>query len=90
MLLPKNMPNKLKPVVYILLNGCHGFLFGTLYAPAQALMFNLDGQQLSAWIVAGLPFDAIHGVGNLAAGLLIVPISDFLKKLLTRSRMYTQ
>ena len=36
MLLPGNIPRKLRPVVYMAVCAVHGFLFGTLYAPAQA------------------------------------------------------
>lgn len=88
MLLPKNMPKKIACIVYPALCGLHGFLFGLLYSPAQAVMFGLDGEQLLAWIVAGLPFDALHGAGNLIAGLLIVPVSEFLRKLFTKTKMY--
>jgi len=41
----------------------------------------MDIKQMIAWIIAGLPFDVIHGIGNLAAGCLIVPLSELLKKL---------
>ena len=41
----------------------------------------MDLNQMVAWIIAGLPFDIIHGFGNLAAGFLIVPLSELLKKL---------
>lgn len=88
MMLPKNMPKKIACVVYPAVCGLHGFLFGILYSPAQALMFGLDFEQTIAWITAGLPFDALHGVGNLIAGLLIFPVSEFLKKLFTRKHMY--
>ena len=88
MLLPRNMPKKIACVVYPAVCGLHGFLFGILYSPAQALMFGLDFEQTIAWITAGLPFDALHGVGNLIAGLLIFPVSEFLKKLFTRTHMY--
>ena len=74
MLLPKKMPEKLKPVVYMLVNACHGFLYGTLYAPAQAIMFGLSFDAMVAWIIAGFPFDFIHGVSNFFCGLLIVPV----------------
>ena len=40
MLLPKEMPAKLCPVVYMGVCAMHGFLFGVFYAPAQAI---LDG-----------------------------------------------
>ena len=81
MLLPRKMPKKLKCVVYPLLCGVHGFAFGTLYAPAQALMFGFNFEQTLAWIVAGLPWDLIHGVGNLLVGILIVPLSEALARL---------
>lgn len=80
MLLPKNIPDKAKPIVYAIVCSLHGFLYGTLYAPAQALMFGLDFKGMFAWIVAGLPYDAIHGVSNFICGLLlIVPIISILK-----------
>jgi energy-coupling factor transport system substrate-specific component len=34
-----------------------------------------------AWIIAGLPFDVIHGLSNLAAGVLILPLTSLLKRL---------
>lgn len=35
MLLPRNMPEKIQPIVYMAVCAAHGFLFGTLYAPAD-------------------------------------------------------
>ncbi len=81
MLLPKKIPNKAKCIVYPLVCALHGFAFGTLYAPAQAWLFGFDLKQTIAWIIAGLPWDAIHGMGNLCAGMLIVPLSKLLEKL---------
>lgn len=81
MLLPRNLPTALSAVVYPFVCAVHGLAFGTLYAPAQALMFGLNWQQMTAWIVAGLPWDVIHAVGNLIAGLLILPFSNLLKSL---------
>lgn len=80
MLLPENIPLKLKPVVYMVLCSLHGFLFGVLYAPAQALLFGLDFKQTLSWIAAGFPFDCIHGVSNFFCGLLILPIVKALEK----------
>jgi len=80
MLLPKNIPSKIKPIVYMILCSLHGFLFGTLYAPAQALMFGLNFEQTVSWIIAGLPYDFIHGVSNFFCGLLIIPIVKALEK----------
>lgn len=79
MLLPKNMPKKLAPFVYMGLCALHGFLYGTLYAPAQAILFGLDFEAMIAWIVAGLPFDFVHGVSNFFCGILIVPIISAIK-----------
>ena len=77
MLLPKNAPR----FVYILVCSAHGFLFGTLYAPMQAIMFGLDFRGMIAWIIAGLPWDCVHGIGNLCVGVLIAPIVKLLRKL---------
>lgn len=79
MLLPKNMPKKVRPVVYMVVCAAHGFLFGTLYAPAQALLYGLNFQKMVAWIIAGLPWDFIHGVSNFFCGVLIVPIITVLR-----------
>ena len=80
MLLPKNMPKKLAPIVYIVVCGLYGFLYGVIYAPSQALLFGLDFKGMIAWIVSGFPFDLIHGISNLCLGVLIVPIAAVLKK----------
>lgn len=79
MLLPKKMPKKVRPLVYMIVCAMHGFLFGTLYAPAQALLYGLSFKAMIAWIVAGLPFDFIHGVSNFFCGMLIVPVISALK-----------
>lgn len=79
MLLPKKIPEKIKPFVYMVICAMHGFLFGTLYAPAQALLYGLSFKAMIAWIVAGLPFDFIHGVSNFFCGILIVPIISVLR-----------
>ena len=81
MLLPRKMPKKVACIVYPIVCGLHGLAFGTLYAPAQALLFGMDFKQMIAWIIAGLPWDAIHGLGNLTAGILVLPLSEFLRKL---------
>ena len=87
MLLPKKMPIAVACVVYPAVSALHGFAYGMLYAPAQALLFGLDLDGMIAWIVAGLPWDVLHGVGNLFAGLLILPLTRLLQSLLRRYRM---
>jgi len=81
MLLPQNMPKKVRPIVYMIVNAGHGFLYGTLYAPAQTVLFGLNFEKMIAWIVAGLPWDFVHGVSNFICGLLIVPIITVLQRL---------
>ena len=80
MLLPKHMPKRVAPLVYMAVNACHGFLFGVLYAPAQAVMFGLNFKRTLAWIAAGFPFDVVHGVSNFFCGVLIM----YIVRLLTR------
>lgn len=79
MLLPANMPKKAQPLVYMAVCAAHGFLFGTLYAPAQAVLYGLSFQGMIAWIVAGLPWDCIHGISNFFCGILIMPVISILK-----------
>ncbi|MBR4287952.1 MAG: hypothetical protein IKT50_00780 [Clostridia bacterium] len=80
MLLPKNMPKKIAPFVYMAVCALHGFLFGVIYSPAQALLFGLDFKGMLAWIASGLPFDMIHGISNLFVGILICPLIALLRK----------
>lgn len=79
MLLPKDISPKYATIIYSSVCALHGFLYGTLYAPAQAILFNLDFKGMVTWIITGLPFDAIHGASNFICGLLIVPIITVLK-----------
>ena len=81
MVLPKRLPKKVQPFVYMMVNMCHGFLFGVLYAPAQAILFGLNFKSMIAWIVAGLPFDITHGISNFICGMLIVPLVQLLRRL---------
>ena len=81
MLLPKNMKPAVAAVVYPIVCGLFGLLFGVLYAPAQALMFGFTFKQTLAWIVTGLTFDAFHAAGNAAMGCLVLPLSAVLLKL---------
>ena len=87
MLIPQRLPKTIKAVIYPLLCALHGLAFGALYAPAQAIMFGLNFQQMIAWILAGLPFDLLHCGGNLLVGTLILPISELLNKLLKKHRV---
>lgn len=80
MLIPQKLPKKAKYILYTIVCALHGFLFGVLYAPAQALLFGLDFKGTFAWIAAGFYFDMLHGVGNLVLGAtLIYPMVKILK-----------
>lgn len=74
MLLPQKVPKAVQPIMYMTVCAMHGFLFGILYAPAQAILYGLSFRGMIAWIIAGLPWDLIHGVSNFVCGTLIVPI----------------
>lgn len=78
MLLPKNMKPLTQTIVFCLICALHGFLYGILYAPAQALLFGLSFKGMISWIIAGLPWDAFHGCSNLVLALLCVPLIKIL------------
>ncbi len=83
MLLPRKIPKKVAVPVYMAVCASHGFLYGTLYAPSQALLFGLDFKGMCAWIIAGLPWDAVHGISNCMLAILVLPLSIPLKKVYT-------
>ena len=58
MLLPRQLPPRIRPAVYMAVCAAHGFLFGTLYAPAQA-----------AALRAGFPWHDRLDPGRTALGL---------------------
>lgn len=80
MLLPKKIPPKVAPFVYSLTAAFHGIIFGSLYAPFQALVYGFGFDKLVEWIMLGITFDVIHAIGNFIVGILIYPsIKLFLK-----------
>jgi len=78
-----NLSIKSKVPIYMILCALHGLAFGTLYAPFAAVIFgfHFSFQTMLAWIIAGFPYDIAHALGNLATGVLIVPLTELLKKL---------
>ena len=80
-LLPEYLPKWQMQILYSAVCALFGLAFGTLYAPWQAFMFHLNWEKTVAWILAGLPWDAVHAVGNLAASLLILPLAALLRKM---------
>ena len=81
------LPVKAKVPIYMVLCALHGLSFGILYAPFQAWVFGLSFQGMVAWIIAGIPFDVTHAISNLAAGILIVPLSELLIRLSGHSKV---
>ena len=79
MLLTKNMGKRKVPIL-IGVSALHGLLYGTLYAPFQALAFGLSFKEMLLWIAAGIPWDILHAIGNLCMGALIVPCIRILEK----------
>ena len=84
MCLPKNMPRAAAIVVYSVVCGVHGFLYGVLYAPAQAFFFGFNFEQTVAWIISGIPFDIFHGVGNVIFGCFVYPLAQIMKKIMKK------
>jgi len=82
MLLPKQMPMWLAAIVYPAVCAIHGLAFGIIYAPGQALLYGFTFEQTLAWIASGFPFDVIHGISNIFTGMLVLPLSELIKKLL--------
>ena len=62
----------------MLVCGLFGLAFGTLCAPVQAIAYGLPFRRIWAWIVAGLSFDAVHAVSNVATAVLILPVARTL------------
>lgn len=54
---------------FALISGLFGVLFGTLCSVPYFLTGGIETG--FAWIVSGLPFDLLHGIGNFAAALLL-------------------
>jgi energy-coupling factor transport system substrate-specific component len=82
MLLPKHMPKWLAPVVYTLVCGLHGFAFGLLWAPFEMLHMSFSWEQIAVWWKFGfLTADIPHGIGNLVASVLIIPLTDLIRRL---------
>lgn len=83
LLLPKNMSKVKAQICYTVICTLFGLLFGTLYAPWQALIFlkSFEPQKILAWIASGIPYDIVHAIGNFAASFLIIPLVTLLKRI---------
>ena len=81
MLLPKRMPTKIAPIVYMTVCGLHGLAYGSMYSVFQAFAYGFNFKQTLAWIAAGFPWDVTHSIGNFIAGILIYPLAKALLRL---------
>ena len=83
MLVPQNLPDKVNMPIYIGIAALHGLLYGTMYAPFQAILFGLNFKSTIAWIVAGIPWDILHAVGNTCAATITIPVIKVIRKALS-------
>ena len=82
MLVPRRFGRKTKTVLYVFLCALHGFAFGFLYLPVQAIYNSSPSYLMAWWSVGFVTADVYHGIGNLIFGaLLIYPLSRILLRL---------
>ena len=79
MLLPKS--SRVPSYVYMLICALHGMLYGMLYAPVQMIVYGMSFEGIIAWIVAGLPWDAVHAAGNFFCAVLIRPLASAIRRI---------
>lgn len=71
------------PIVWALLSGGFGLLFGFFCAPVY--LFTGGIGYAASWWISGVPFDLVHAAGNFAMALvLFVPLRKLLTKLYNR------
>ncbi len=67
-------------VFYAIMSGFFGLLFGTLTSFATFFLFGPAATL--GYIIAGIPFDLLHGVANFAVTLsLYTPLSKIIKQI---------
>ena len=83
MLVPRGLGKRIKQIIYIAICALHGFAFGFLYLPVQAVFFSSDPTYLKSWWAIGfVTADVYHGIGNLIFGILLIyPLSELCLKL---------
>jgi energy-coupling factor transport system substrate-specific component len=74
------------PVIWAVVAGLYGLLFGALCAPVDLFIGGI-GFAVSKW-VSGIPFDLAHGAGNFVLALLLfVPLRKLTYRLATHSAL---
>ena len=79
MFVPKKLNSALKTAIYMIICAIHGFAYGILYAPVHMFIYGMSFDAIVAWVVAGLPWDMVHGISNFFCTLLTLPIIKALK-----------
>lgn len=75
--------NSRSPLVWALLSGSFGLLFGALCAPLYA--FAGGWAYALSWWISGIPFDLLHAAGNFIIALvLFCPLRELLGQLYGR------
>lgn len=68
------------PLLWALVSGVYGLLFGALCAPVDLCIGGI-GYAVSKWI-SGIPFDLAHGIGNFVmAAVLFIPLRRMTESL---------
>ena len=68
------------PLIWALLSGGYGLLFGALCAPVDVFVGGI-GYAVGRWI-SGIPFDLLHGAGNFVIALaLFIPLRRLMERL---------
>lgn len=78
------MRNQTSPLVWALVSGVYGLLFGLLCAPVYVFIGGFGFA--ASWWISGIPFDVMHCAGNFAMALvLFVPLRRLLARLYSRT-----
>ncbi len=73
------------PIIWALLSGVFGMLFGLLCAPVYCVMGGWD--YALRWWLAGFSYDIPHAIGNFVIALILfAPLRILLEKLYTQMR----
>ncbi len=77
----KKLSPRLGVPVAMIICGLHGLMYGTLYAPTQALIMHMSFDSMLTWIAVGFPWDVLHAVSNFCIGSLAYPLASLMKRI---------
>ena len=86
MLIPRGLGKKARLFLYVAICALHGFAFGFLYLPVQAIFFSSSPTYLMIWWSTGfVTADIYQGTANLIFGILLIyPLSHILGRAHTK------